>query len=387
MSESRNVDITHIGQLTPDGANARRHNERNIGLIADALQEVGAARSIVVDEEGRILAGNGTVAAAAPVGIERVRVVDAAGDELVAVRRSGLTDQQKLRLALLDNRTAELADWDPARLVEILQAQEADLADLFQPDELDRILAEVRPPAGDDPGPQLDRAEELRVKWQTAPGQLWTIGRHRLLCGDATSAADVGRLVDPRRPDAVVTDPPYGVGADYDSFHDNPDAVATLMAAVFPLVRRFEPIALTPGIPMMWTYPRSTWLMAWVHPAPAGSCPWGFGGLNPILVYGDDPYLKAGLGRRPDSVVMVADREGLAGHPTPKPPAVWAWLVERLTTRPGQVVLDPFAGSGTTLVVCEQLGRFCDALEIDPGYVAVCLERLAGMGLDPQLAG
>ncbi|MBP8974408.1 MAG: DNA modification methylase [Anaerolineae bacterium] len=104
--------ISNIADLKPDSKNARKHNQRNLNMIVDALHEVGAARSIVIDENGVILAGNGVVEAAADAGIERVQVVDADGETIIAVRRTGLTDKQKTRLALLDNRTAELADWD-----------------------------------------------------------------------------------------------------------------------------------------------------------------------------------------------------------------------------------------------------------------------------------
>lgn len=108
-------------------------------MIESALREVGAARSIVVDEDGVILAGNATVEAAAAAGIERVLTVDADGETLVAVRRTGLTPEQKTKLALYDNRTAELADWDPAVLESL--AEDVDLSGLFFDDELTAILA------------------------------------------------------------------------------------------------------------------------------------------------------------------------------------------------------------------------------------------------------
>ena len=136
---ARNDGITQIGDLTPDARNARRHNARNIGLLVDSLQEVGAARSIVIDEDGRILAGNGTVEAAAEAGITRVQVVDADGETIVAVRRRGLTEEQKRRLALLDNRTAELAEWD-APVLEALRDEGLKLDDLFSDDELAGLL-------------------------------------------------------------------------------------------------------------------------------------------------------------------------------------------------------------------------------------------------------
>jgi len=110
-----------------------------VGLIETALREVGAARSIVVDEDGVILAGNATVEAAAAAGIERVQIIDADGETIIAVRRSGLTAEQKTRLALFDNRTSELADWDAGQLAAL--ADETDLSALFRDDELAAIIA------------------------------------------------------------------------------------------------------------------------------------------------------------------------------------------------------------------------------------------------------
>lgn len=109
-------DINHIGQLKPDPKNARKHNQRNIGQIVSSLQEVGASRSIVIDEDNIILAGNGVIEAAGIAGIENVRVIEADGNEIIAVKRKGLTPEQKTRLALWDNRAAELAEWDVDQL-------------------------------------------------------------------------------------------------------------------------------------------------------------------------------------------------------------------------------------------------------------------------------
>jgi len=119
----------NLSGLKPDPRNARKHNPRNVGMIEKALGEVGAARSIVIDEDGTILAGNATVEAAAAAGIERVQVVDADGETIVAVRRTGLTPEQKTKLALYDNRTAELAEWDSEVLADV--AGEIDLSGMF----------------------------------------------------------------------------------------------------------------------------------------------------------------------------------------------------------------------------------------------------------------
>jgi len=128
------MPIQTIEDLTPDPRNARRHTPRNIGVIERSLNDVGAARSIVIDEDGVILAGNATREAAQQAGITRVRVIEADGNELIAVQRRGLTPEQKVKLALADNRAAELAEWEPDVLAEI--AAEMDVSGLFRPDEL-----------------------------------------------------------------------------------------------------------------------------------------------------------------------------------------------------------------------------------------------------------
>jgi hypothetical protein len=125
--------MPHIKDLKPDKKNARKHNPRNIGLIEKSLQEVGAARSIVIDEDNNILAGNGTVEAAAQAGITKLKIVQADGNEIVAVQRRGLTKQQKERLALFDNRTAELAEWD----VDVLK--DMDFEGMFYEGEIDGL--------------------------------------------------------------------------------------------------------------------------------------------------------------------------------------------------------------------------------------------------------
>jgi hypothetical protein len=131
-------EIRTLADLTPDKCNARKHGERNIGMLERSLEQYGAARSIVVDENGKILAGHGVVEAAANVGIEKVTPVEASGNEIIAVVRRGLTEKQKAELALADNRTAELAEWSP----EILKAlsAEVDLEKFWTEKELEILL-------------------------------------------------------------------------------------------------------------------------------------------------------------------------------------------------------------------------------------------------------
>jgi ParB-like chromosome segregation protein Spo0J len=163
--EPRQESSTDLTALTPDPQNARRHGERNLAQIESALREVGAGRSIVVDEAGVILAGNATVEAAARAGITGVRIVETDGTELIAVRRTGLTDAQKRRLTLFDNRAAELADWDPGVLAAL--AAETDLSHLWTEDELADLLAGEEPPEVD--FPECDESAAETVAWATCP--------------------------------------------------------------------------------------------------------------------------------------------------------------------------------------------------------------------------
>jgi hypothetical protein len=133
--DDRGSTSTTIGGLRHDPANRRLHGDRNLGMVTDALRQVGAARSIVVDEDNVILAGNGVTQAAAAAGITKVRFIDAGGDELIAVRRSGLTADQKRSLALFDNRTSELAEWNVEQLAADLKSGE-DLSAFFLDGEL-----------------------------------------------------------------------------------------------------------------------------------------------------------------------------------------------------------------------------------------------------------
>ena len=131
----------HLGDLRPDPANARKHTVRNIATIASALGEVGAARSIVIDEANTVLAGNGVVEAAAQAGITKVQVVDADGETIIAVRRRGLSARQKQRLALFDNQASDLSEFDAAAIAALVAADATMLEGIFARDELDALTA------------------------------------------------------------------------------------------------------------------------------------------------------------------------------------------------------------------------------------------------------
>lgn len=146
MGQGGDKTFSSLADLTPDPANARKHNPRNVGMLVDALHQVGAARSIVVDEDGVVLAGNATIEAAAEAGIHKVKTVEADGSEIVAVVRRGLSKEQKTKLALYDNRVAELAEWNPEVLSELVDTK------AFEGMFSDKELAEILTQTGVEPG-------------------------------------------------------------------------------------------------------------------------------------------------------------------------------------------------------------------------------------------
>lgn len=369
---------THLKDLHPDPRNARRHTPRNVGMIESALREVGAARSIVIDEANTVLAGNATIEAAAAAGIERVQVIDADGETIVAVRRTGLTPEQKARLALYDNRAAELAEWDEGVLAEL--AGEIDLSGLFRDDELEALLGELDKPAGNgDP----DAVPEPPADPITRPGDLWLLGEHRLLCGDSTNPADVARLMGGGRAAMAFADPPYGV--DYVSRVDeerrkpwggivNDDlAGASLHALLRSSIGGFGQSKYVccnwqSVVDFFTALGRPNALIVWDK----NSIGLGAGYRNQhefILFYGK-------LAHNSETNVWRFDRDAKSDyqHPTQKP----VELVERAlcnSSAGGDVVYDPFLGSGTTLIAAEQLGRRCFGLEIEPRYCDVIVQR------------
>ena len=130
--------MSFISELKSDHKNARRRTDRSSELIKESLQRYGAARSIVIDEENRILAGNGTIDGAKAAGIKNLRIIETDGDEIIAVKRTGLSEEQKVGLALADNRTADLSEWDQEMLHQL--SEEHDISPWFDQDDLNEIL-------------------------------------------------------------------------------------------------------------------------------------------------------------------------------------------------------------------------------------------------------
>jgi hypothetical protein len=417
-----------VGELIPDRANVRIRDDRAKATILASLKQFGPARSIVLDGKGIVRAGNGTLEQYAAAGGKDVLIVEPKPGQLVAVRRADWSAAEGTQYAIADNRSSELADWD-RELASVLDALRTDSANLtaigFDDGEIDKLLESLNDDAGnpaEDPGPQLDRAAELQAKWKTERGQIWEIGKHRLMCGDSR------QLLQTIAHDSVAmifTDPPYGHN------NNNNDLIHRREAA---LGRLPSGAASPPGRPIANDGPEANELLQAVLPdlkrvlLPGGCCCCcccGGGGPDPqfarwsLWIDAVIPFKmcvvwdKGGLGmgwhyRRCWECILVAEKPGSAckwyggndvpniirdigkiipsedQHPTIKPVELPAWFI-KLHSQSDELILDPFVGSGTTLVAAEQLGRRCYGLEIEPKYVAVTLERMSGMGLTPRL--
>jgi DNA modification methylase len=186
--------------------------------------------------------------------------------------------------------------------------------------------------------------------------------------------------------DAVVTDPPYGLNIGYSSFDDTPENVLALASEWLPLARAISRnVSFTPGLGADRFYPNPDHTACWFMEAGGYRSSWGFGMWQPILCYGKDPFLANGEGARPD--VIKTNHFGINesfDHPCPKPISVWVKFIARFS-RLGEIVVDPFMGSGTTGVACAKLGRKFIGIEIDPGYFDIACRRIEQAYKQPDL--
>jgi hypothetical protein len=376
-----------LGKLQSASRNPKQHSAE----LGTSIGRFGYVEPIVLDERtGRIVAGHGRREAllamrkrgeAAPSGIRTE------GDEwLVPVVRgwASRSDAEAEAYLLASNKLTEAGGWDNEALAELLKdldAQDALDGVGFTSAELEALVGSL---GGDsavadgraDPDEVPEEADQETI--YVKAGELWLLGKHRLLCGDSTNAKDLARLLDGARADLCLTDPPYGIGESYESHDDTQENLRHLVDGFFGQARAASDVVLlTPGNVNQRHYPKPEWTLAWFVPAGAGSGPWGFSCWQPVLAYGKDPYLAAGKGRRPDALVKTESSDQSLAHPCPKPVGVWSWLMER-GSLDGALVLDPFSGSGTSFIAAEQTGRRCCAMELEPKYVQVAIERWQG---------
>lgn len=172
----------------------------------------------------------------------------------------------------------------------------------------------------------------------------------------------------------VIFDPPYGVNEEYKSYIDTQGNLTELISYLMPLVLSFSRAALTPGVGNIFKYPEPTWILCWAISGAGSTGRWGFSCWQPILVYGKDPYLASGNGRRPD-LIYLNETSRPNGHPCPKPIGFMKRLIDRVSLAK-EICFDPLMGSGTTLVAAKQLNRKSIGIEIEEKYCEIAANRL-----------
>jgi DNA modification methylase len=385
-----------IESLVPDPANARTHDEKNLASIKASLSRFGQRLPIVVQKQGMIVrAGNGRLLAARELGWTHMAAVVVDESEVEATA-----------FAIADNRSAELAEWDDEALAKLLQAlpDDAFAATGFSDGDLNDLL-DTLAPAGvtQDEPPEPPEAPVSRA------GDLWLLGEHRLLCGDSCKPEDVHRLMGGERADIVWTDPPYGIavvggartmsqeerialgGKTIQNDEIDPEKLGTLLRGSLGLALEYS----RPGAPWYVAGPGGMnaavfltvlqelevgrHILIWVKDRfVIGRCDFHY--RHEFIFYGWAP----GAGRTPveerdlDTVWEFERPARSELHPTMKPVALVAKALE-VSSHRGDLVYEPFGGSGTTLVAAEQLKRRCCACELDGRYADVIVRRWQGL--------
>lgn len=382
-AETRTVKVS---SLTPDKRNANKGTQRGMGMLEDSLHEYGAGRSILLDKHGNVLAGNKTLETAAQIGMEDVLVIPSDGTRLVAVQRTDLDieEERAIKLALADNRIGEVnLDWSPEQVRAFLD-EGMDISDLWTDEELAALIAAAGSEFEGNTDP--DHIPE-HVETRAKAGDIWQLGKHRLLCGDCTIKSNVDSLFQGGKADCVLTDPPYGINRTGVT-NDDPEMLQELYYGVLKCLPVEDAIVVAFQSPrmfpawldairetghsfqrMLWmqkendvTYPWRGWLMTSeaILISEVGSPVWPKKTPKP---FSHDCY----------RVQWDADNKDTpAGwHGSIKPFTVVKDIASRL---PG-LIYDPFLGSGTTLMAAEHLGRTCYGMEIEPSYCDIIITR------------
>ena len=379
------MQLVPLSKLVPYVNNARTHSPEQITKLRSSLREFGFVNPVIIDQDYGIIAGHGRVMAAKEEGIE----------EVPCVFVDYLTEAQKKAYILADNRFAQDAGWDEELLrieIESLQGADFDVSLTgFDPDELADLFADDSD--SDVKDDDFDLSAALEKAAFVKKGDIWTVGRHRLMCGDATSTEDVAALMDGKRANLVVTDPPYGVSfkssdgltIENDSMKGD-EFYQFLLAAFKNVVANLEKggaayvfHADTEGLNF-----RRAFQDAGFHLA--GCCIWVKNSLvlgrsdyqwqhEPVL-YG---FLQNGkhpwYSDRKQTTIWNYDKpKRNKNHPTSKPLDLLGYPICNSSQENG-IVIDTFGGSGSTMMACEQSGRICYMLELDEKYASVILRR------------
>ena len=375
------MQLISVAQLIPYQNNARTHSKEQINKLRSSIREFGFVNPVIIDREYNIIAGHGRIAAAREEGIT----------EVPCVFVDHLTEAQKKAYILADNRMALDAGWDEDLLRVELEALEEMGYDLGLTGFDDKELAALFP-AVEAKEDDFDVEAELQKPTFTRAGDVWTLGRHRLVCGDSTNAETYTTLMDGVKANLVITDPPYNVNYEGSAGKIKNDNMAGEKFYEFLLAafKNMESVmaadasiyvfhADTEGLNFRRAFADAGFYLS-------GCCIW----KKQSMVLGRSPYQwqhepvlygwkKNGRHQwytgRKETTIWEFDKPKKNGdHPTMKPIPLLAYPIGN-SSMANSVVLDPFGGSGSTLIACEQTDRICRTIELDEKFCDVIVNR------------
>ena len=370
-----NIEKIEISALIPYARNARTHSEAQIAQIAGSIKEFGFTNPVLIDKDNGIIAGHGRVAAARKLNLSQVP----------CIRLEHLSETQRKAYILADNRIAMNSGWE----ADLLSVELAELKDLginleslgFDSDEIDALLNKIEPTAG---LTDEDEAPEVQEQAITKLGDIWVMGNHRLMCGDSTSIDAVDKLMAGQKADMVFTDPPYGV--DYKGINnDDRGGLEELLRGAFSNYLAFSKSGAACYVfhsdkcadifhKVFREFFHFSSMIIWAKNSLTLSRT-DYQSQHEPCLYG---WMKDGThafyGDRKQVSVWRFDKERVVGHTTPKPVA----LIERAlanSSKSGDIVVDFFGGSGSTIIAAEKNGRVSRLMELDPKYCDVIVKR------------
>ena len=398
MTTTTKMELVDIGRLIPYVNNARTHSPEQIAKLRSSLREFGFINPVLVDKDYNVIAGHGRIAAAKEEGLTKIPCVFV----------EHLSDAQKKAYIIADNRMALDAGWDNELLrveLEALQGEDFDvLLTGFDETELSKLFDEGSEVKEDG----FDVEAELEKPCFSRPGDIWRLGRHSVICGDSTNPDTFKALLGDTKVNLVCTDAPYFVDLKNKSgsiandnlndkeayeflmkvFKNFKEAMAkdasiyefyaTMKTRVF--YDAFEDAGFKVGAGLVWKKPR----------APLMRTDWKFN-MEPIIWGWQKDGKHIWYGDQKQTSVFEFDgikdseTEGF-GHPSSKPVPLIAYLIQQCTQSNG-LVLDGFLGSASTLIACEQIGRVCYGVELEPKFVDVAVARYIALknGLDNEV--